>query len=179
MSQRHKACGFNDFRTFSTCQELKNSVRVRKIPDLHPQEEHVFHSAVRSLCARAGWKEPQTDARNVYAFDLEGDLAFTLSSPDGERLLARAALLVPGAGREIAEETLAAILRVTAARFARLKAVTALDPETGTLELYAFTGLRGGDADAHETFMEDFLNELSFWKAQPVLGVPPALVVLG
>jgi hypothetical protein len=139
----------------------------------------MFHSAVRSICARAGWKEPQTDERDVYAFDLEGDLAFTLSSPDGERLLARAALLVPGAGQEIAEETLTAILRITAARFARLKAVTALDPETGTLELYAFTGLRGGDANAHEAFMEGFLNELSFWKAQPVLGARSAFVALG
>jgi hypothetical protein len=139
----------------------------------------MLHSAVRSICARAGWKEPRTDERDVYAFDLEGDLAFTLSSPDGERLLARAALLVPKAGQEIAGETLAAVMRVTAARFARLKAVTALDPETGTLELYAFTGLRGGDAGAYETFMEDFLNELSFWKAQPALGVPLAFAALG
>jgi hypothetical protein len=139
----------------------------------------MFHSAVRSICVRAGWKEPPADASDVYAFDLEGDLAFTLASPDGDRLLARAALLVPGAGQEIAGETLAAILRVTAARFARLKAVTALDPATGTLELYAFTGLRDGDAGARATFMEDFLNELSFWKAQPALGAPSALVALG
>jgi hypothetical protein len=139
----------------------------------------MFHSAVRSICVRAGWKEPRTDERGVYSFDLEGDLAFTLSSPDGERLLARAALLVPGAGQEIAGETLAAILRVAAARFARLKSVAALDPATGTLELYAFTGLRGGDEGASAAFMEDFLNDLSFWKAQPVLGAPSAFVSLG
>jgi hypothetical protein len=139
----------------------------------------MFHSAVRSICARAGWKEPKTDDSDGYAFDLEGGLAFTLSSPDGERLLARAALLAPEAGQEIAGETLAAVMRITAARFAKLKAVTALDPETGALELYAFTGLRGGDAHAHETFMEDFLNELSFWKAQAVLDAPSAFIALG
>ena len=139
----------------------------------------MFHSAVRSLCARAGWRAPETDERDVYAFDLEGDIAFALSSPDGERLLARAALLTPGAGQEIAGETLTAILRITAARFARLKAVTALDPETGTLELYAFTELRDAAAGALETFMEGFLNELSFWKAQAVLNAPLACVARG
>ena len=129
----------------------------------------MFHSAVRSICVRAGWKEPQADEKGVYAFALEGDLSFTLSSPDGERLMARSALLIPEAGQEIAGETLAAIMRITAARFARLQAVTFLDPETGSLELYAFTDLRGEDISAQETFMEDFLNELSFWKAQPAL----------
>ena len=137
----------------------------------------MLHSTVRSMCARAGWKEPSADEKGVYAFDLEGDLAFTLSSPDGERLLARSALLVPKAGQEIAEETLAAVLRITAARFTRLKAVTALDPETGELELYAFTGLRDADADTQETFMENFLNELSFWKAQAVLSASTAFTV--
>jgi hypothetical protein len=138
----------------------------------------MFHSAVRSICVRAGWKEPRMDGKGSYTFVLEGDIAFTLSSPDGERLLARAALLVPGAGQETAGETLAAIMRITAARFAKLKAVTALDPETGILELYALTNLRGGDANAHEAFMEDFLNELSFWKAQPVLSDPSAFAAL-
>ncbi|MDR0466501.1 MAG: hypothetical protein LBH94_03995, partial [Deltaproteobacteria bacterium] len=79
------------------------------------------------------------------------------------------------AGQDIADETLAAIMRITAARFARLKATTALNPESGELELYAFTGLRGNDAQ--ETFVEDFLNELSFWKAQPVLKASAAFVV--
>lgn len=129
----------------------------------------MFHSAVRSICARAGWKEPEADEREVYAFTLEGDLSFTLSSPDGERLMVRSALLTPGAGQEIAEETLAAIMRITAARFTRLKAVTGLDPETKALELYALADLRCPDSGAHEAFMEGFLNELSFWKAQPAL----------
>ena len=136
----------------------------------------MFHSAVRSICARAGWKEPQADERGVYAFDLEGDLSFTLSSPDGECLLARSALLTPADGQEIAGEALAAVMRINAARFARLKPVTALDPETGQLEMYAVTGLRGADADAYATFMENFLNALSFWKAQPALTAPSALV---
>jgi hypothetical protein len=143
------------------------------------KEKTMFHSAVRSICARAGWKEPQADEKNVYAFDLEGSLSFTLSSPDGERLLACAALLTPKAGQEITEETLAAVMRTTAARFARLKAVTALDPETGELELYAFTGLRDGNASAYETFMEEFLNELSFWKAQSALSSSTAFIARG
>ncbi|MCL2029111.1 MAG: CesT family type III secretion system chaperone [Deltaproteobacteria bacterium] len=132
----------------------------------------MFHSAVRSICASAGWKEPRADEKGVYAFDLEGDISFTLSSPDGERLLARSVLLAPRAGEEIAGETLAAVMRITAARFAKLKAISSLDPETGRLELYAFIGLRGDDKDARETFIENFLNELSFWKAQPALAAP-------
>ena len=134
----------------------------------------MFHSAVRSICARAGWKEPRADENGIYAFDLEGDLSFTLSSPDGEYLLARAALLVPEAGQEIAGETLAEAMRIRAARFAKLKAITSLNPETGQLELYAFTSLRGADIDAQESFVEDFLSELSFWKAQPDLTAPMA-----
>ena len=136
----------------------------------------MFHSAVQSICSRAGWKKPRADAQGVYAFAMEGGYSFTLSSPDGERLLARSALLVPGERQEIAGETLAAVMRVTTARFAKLKAVTALDPETGELELYAFAGLRGHDAGTHETFMEDFLNELSFWKAQPPLSAQTAFI---
>jgi hypothetical protein len=139
----------------------------------------MLHGAVEAICARAGWKEPRADGEGVYAFDLEGGLAFSLSSPDGERLLARAALLAPGAGQEIAGETLAMVMRLTAARFAKLRAVVALNPETGGLELYAFTGLRGGDAGGRETFMEDFLNELSFWKAQPALSASTAFTARG
>jgi len=134
----------------------------------------MLHSAVRFICARAGWKEPDVNEKNAYAFDLAGELSFTLSSPDGERLLARSALLTPKAGQKIAGETLAAVMRITAARFTKLKAVTALDPETEELGLYAFTGLRDVDADTHETFVENFLNELSFWKAQPVLSASTA-----
>ena len=139
----------------------------------------MLHSAVRSICSRAGWKEPQADEKGVYAFALEGGLSFTLSSPDGERLLARSALLIPKAGQEITRETLTAVMRITAARFARLKAVTALNPETGELELYAFAGLGNADAGAQEIFMKDFLNELSFWKAQPALAATTAFTACG
>ena len=134
----------------------------------------MFHNAVQSICSRAGWKKPRVNAEGVYSFDMEGGYSFTLSSPDGERLLARSALLVPGERQEIAGETLAAVMRITTARFAKLKAVTALEPGTGALELYAFTGLRGNDTGTQETFMEDFLNELSFWKAQPLLDAQTA-----
>ena len=136
----------------------------------------MLRSAVQSICLHAGWKEPPVNGTGCYPFDLEGGLSFALSSPDGERLLARAALLVPEAGQEITGETLAAVMRITAARFAKLKAVTALNPETGELELYAFTGLRDGNADTREAFMENFLNELSFWKAQPALRASTAFI---
>jgi hypothetical protein len=139
----------------------------------------MLQSAIQSVCSRAGWKEPPADGNGFYAFHLEGGLSFTLSSPDGERLLARSTLLAPEAGGDIAGETLAAIMRITAARFARLKAVTALNPETGELELYAFTGLRGNEAGARETFVEDFLNELSFWKAQSVQSASTAFIASG
>ena len=139
----------------------------------------MLHNAVRSICARSGWKEPRADERGIYAFSLEGDISVTLSSPDGERLLARSPLLTPQAGQEIADETLAAAMRIAAARFAKLKAVTCLDPETGKLELYAFIGLRGEDANAQAVFVESFLNELSFWKAQPALRSPAAFVARG
>ena len=139
----------------------------------------MFHNVVRSICARAGWKEPGANEKGVYAFDLEGDLSFTLSSPDGDRLLARSVLLAPRAEQEIAVETLAAVMRITAARFSKLKAVTAIDPKTGKLELYAFAGLRDANADTQNVFMEDFLNELSFWRAQPALTAPTTFTARG
>ena len=135
----------------------------------------MLYNAIRSLCARAGWKEPNADEKGVYAFNLEGDYSFTLSSPDGERLLARAALLVPGAGQKIAGDTLEEVMRITVARFAKLQSVVALDPESGALEIHAFTSLRDAGMDAHETFLANFLNELSFWQAQPALSAPTAL----
>jgi len=134
----------------------------------------MLDSAVNSICVRAGWKEPYANEEGVYAFDLEGNLSFTLSSPDGERLLARSALLSPQAGLEIAGETLAAVMHIFAARFPRLIAVPALDPVSGELELYAFFSLREAEADAPAIFVESFLNELSFWKAQPALSAPAA-----
>ena len=139
----------------------------------------MLRNAVQSICSRAGWKEPSADGKGAYSFDLEGGLTFSLSSPDGERLLARSALLAPKAGLEIAGETLVTVMNITAARYAKFKAVTALNPETGALELYAFTGLRDGDDGAWETFMEDFLNELSFWKAQPALLSATAFIARG
>jgi hypothetical protein len=138
--------------------------------------KRMFHQAVRSICSSAGWKEPQADENGVYAFTLEGDMAFTLASPDGERLLARAVLLDPqseangSAGQEVAADTLKAVMRITAARFAELKAVPALNQKTQELEIYDSIPLRpDGNANAaHIEFVEGFLNDLAFWKAQPV-----------
>ncbi|MDR2488964.1 MAG: hypothetical protein LBD42_05690 [Desulfovibrio sp.] len=129
----------------------------------------MLRGTVHSICSRAGWREPAADELGAYAFNLEGDLAFSLSSPDGERLLARALLLAPEPGEAIPAETLEVVARITAARFARLRAVPSLSPETGCLELHAFTGLRGSDDEEKMEFVETFCNDLAFWKAQPTL----------
>jgi hypothetical protein len=62
-------------------------------------------------------------------------------------------------------------MRITTARFARLRAVTSLDPESGVLELYAFAPGNISEGEQGD-FVESFLNELAFWKAQPVLRGP-------
>ena len=122
----------------------------------------------QAVCAGAGWKRPEPDARGRYSFELEGNLAFSLASPDGERLLARAALLAPEEGKEISRDILDAALRIVPARFSKLRAVLYLDEE-GELALHAFTPLRGLEAAQAWEFLEGFLNELAFWKAQPAL----------
>jgi hypothetical protein len=133
----------------------------------------VLQDAVRSICAQAGWREPAEDEAGAYSFVLEGDLAFSLSSPDAERLLARAPLIVPAPGEGIADEILEAVVRVTAARFSRLRAVPSLDPATGRLELHVFARLRELNDKEKKDFVEAFCNELAFWKAQPALAGAP------
>ena len=123
---------------------------------------------IQSICARAGWKTPAPDAKGLYAFELEDNISFSLASPDGERLLARAALLTTEEGKEISRDTLESILRIVPARFSRLRAVPYLEEEGG-LALHAFTPLRGLENDKAWEFLEGFLNELAFWKAQPAL----------
>ena len=128
----------------------------------------MLNSTLQRICSRAGWRCPLPDEQGVYHFSLEGDLDFTLSSPDGERLLARAMLLAPTEGQSLSADSLEAVMRITVARFARLRAVTSLDPDSGVLELYAFAP-RNTSEEEQGDFVEGFLNELAFWKAQPVL----------
>ncbi|MDR3073987.1 MAG: CesT family type III secretion system chaperone [Deltaproteobacteria bacterium] len=128
----------------------------------------MVHETVAAVCAAAGWKIPQADAGGRYAFSLEGadGLAFTLSSPDGDRLLAHSILLAPEEGRNIDDEIPAFVLGVTSARFSRLRAVPALDLASGALELYSFAEMKEKDVEKLKSFMESFLNDLAFWKAQ-------------
>jgi hypothetical protein len=135
----------------------------------------MLKNIMRALCSDAGWQVPQADEHGRYAFFLEGDLRFTLSSPDGERLLAHAILLAPEPGPQgpaISPEILASVMTITAGRFSRLRAVTALDPETGSLVLYRLISLKDNGQDDIKDFVESFLNELAFWKAQPLVTSP-------
>ncbi|MDR2503645.1 MAG: CesT family type III secretion system chaperone [Deltaproteobacteria bacterium] len=129
----------------------------------------MFKNAVHSICAAAGWKEPQADGQGRYAFSLEGGLDFTLSSPDGMRLLALAPLLVADDGLDIPIETLEEVLLTASARFARMRSVLSLEEDTGRLTLHAFFALRDAGDKKPVEFMEAFLNDLAFWKAQPAL----------
>ncbi|MDR2051355.1 MAG: CesT family type III secretion system chaperone [Deltaproteobacteria bacterium] len=129
----------------------------------------LLQESVRAVCEAAGWRVPPADEEGRYAFSLENGLNFTLSSPDGSRLLAYAVLLAPAKGREIGAELVASVLSATTGRFSRLRAVPTLEPLTGALAIYAFTDLRGVDAERAESFVEGFLNDLAFWKAQPWL----------
>ena len=131
----------------------------------------MLDKAVQVVCARAGWRVPPADDKKGYSFSLEGGISFSLSSPDCDRLLARSTLLAPAAGQELSADTLEAVMRITPARFARLAAVTSLDPESGALELHAFAPGNMTEEEQGD-FVEDFLNELAFWKAQPVLRGP-------
>jgi hypothetical protein len=124
---------------------------------------------VRAVCGAAGWSIPPADAEGRYFFSLEGGLDFSLSSPDGDRLLAHAVLAVPTEDRGLPDDLAAFVLSATAGRFARMRAVPALDPRTGALVLYRFTDLKEKDRVALKKFVEAFLNDLAFWKAQPAL----------
>jgi hypothetical protein len=124
---------------------------------------------VRAVCDMAGWSMPRADAGGRYALSLEGGLDFTLSSPDGDRLLIHAVLASPKDERGIPADVVSFVLSAAAGRFSRLLAVPALDPHTGTLVLYRFLKMKGQDAEALHHFVETFLNELAFWKAQPRL----------
>jgi hypothetical protein len=131
----------------------------------------MLQATVRTICDAAGWKVPAADAGGRYSFSLEDGLDFSLSSPDGDRLFACAVLLTPETGREFPSEVIARVLGATAARFAGLRAVPALDPQTGALVLYCFTALKRQTGYLLGHFMENFLNDLAFWKAQPWLTV--------
>jgi hypothetical protein len=134
---------------------------------LHEKGLTMLQEAVRALCLAAGWDEPGDDAGGEYAFHLEGGLDFTLSSPDGARLLVSSVLLAPAAGREISQKAIEDVLTIAAGRFSRLRAIPALEPERDEIVLYDFMPLK--NQDRTQDFVERFLNELAFWKAQPLL----------
>ncbi|MDR1946216.1 MAG: CesT family type III secretion system chaperone [Desulfovibrio sp.] len=133
----------------------------------------MLQESVRAICAAAGWRIPPADESGAYAFSLEGGPDFTLSSPDGARLLAYTVLLpAPEAGREIDPDTLATVMSITAGKFAALRAVPALEPDNGNLALYRFASMKDEGPERLITFMETFLNEAAFWKAQLLAAAP-------
>jgi hypothetical protein len=127
----------------------------------------MLRETVRALCLAAGWDEPEDAAGGEYAFHLEGELDFTLSSPDGARLLVSSVLLAPTVGQEISQKAIEDVLTIAAGRFSRLRAIPALEPERNEIVLYDFMPLK--NQDRIQEFVERFLNELAFWKAQPLL----------
>ena len=123
----------------------------------------LLHAAA-ALAEAAGWDVPQADAEGIFRFSLEGELEFSLFSPDG-----RTGILLGSLGQApdcSTPQGAAELDRLAALSAGVLKdrlSVLSLS-ESDLLELHRSFPLH--PADGIKAHAKDFLNDLAWWKRQ-------------
>lgn len=130
-----------------------------------------LQEAADAVTSAAGWKKAVPDAAGVFHFRLEQDLDMDLFSPDGRTLILRAEVgPLPPAERD-ADDVLRRCASRAVAAGRKRRSVLTLDG--GALILHRLLP-REGSLEEMPRHVRDFLNDLTWWKAQAGNGSPAA-----
>ncbi|MBP3729943.1 MAG: type III secretion system chaperone, partial [Mailhella sp.] len=123
------------------------------------------HTA-QAIANAAGWKKPQPDSEGNFSFSLEGDLDFTLLSPDGKTgvFLARLAE-APDATSPQGSAELERIAALAAGVLRSRTSVVSIS-EQNILELHHSFPLQKASENDVLAHARDFINDFSWWKKQ-------------
>lgn len=131
----------------------------------------MLHDAIRILCAAAGWKLPPAPEDGVYSFALEKDLEVRVFSPDGKDLFFQSVIANFSENTLQEDKELGRLLSISAVRARAFRSVLAMD-ENDRLILFDCFPFNKYDTDSLPLNMENFLNELEFWRAQVTKAYP-------
>lgn len=117
---------------------------------------------MEAVCAKAGWTVPSINSSNRYRFRLDRDMIIDAASPDQRTLVLEAEIRkLSRADRDLAMKRAAtAVLPRTFTDTATLS----LDMENQSLRLHRVVLLGALRASEFSDVMEDFVNDLAFYK---------------
>ena len=116
------------------------------------------------LIEAAGWKQARPDSDGVFRFSLDGDLDLELLSPEARTGILRADLGdAPGYDAD-GEDRLRRISSLAAGALKSRSSVLSI--ADGRLELHRTFALADVTQSSIASDVRDFLNDLSWWKAQ-------------
>ncbi len=118
---------------------------------------------MEAVCAKAGWSVPSINSNDRYRFRLDRDMIIDAASPDQRTLVLEAEIKkLSRADRDQAIKRAAtAVLPRTFTDTATLS----LDMENLSLRLHRVVLLGALRASEFPDVMEDFINDLAFYKA--------------
>jgi len=114
----------------------------------------------------AGWKQAQPDAEGVFRFALEGELDFSLLSPENRTAVLLSDLgQAPDHASPQGDEELRRLASLAAASLKKRRSTIAIS-EGGRIELQrSFPMMEAGEPHIR-TEVRDFLNDLAWWQKQ-------------
>lgn len=113
----------------------------------------------------AGWKNAVPDEHGIFRFSLEGDLDFSLLTPENRTAVLLADLgIAPERGSAPEEETLLRLASLAASSLKKRR--SSLSLANGRIELHRALPITLNDEYELRTEVRDFLNDLAWWKKQ-------------
>ena len=126
----------------------------------------LLEKAAQSIAEAAGWKKPHAAADGSFSFSLEGNLDFTMLSPDGKTGILLAQL---GEAPEVQSPQEGADLERIASLAAgvlRSRNSVLSISDQNILELHRSFSLRESQGPQMLGIARDFLNDFAWWKKQ-------------
>lgn len=118
---------------------------------------------MEAICAKAGWNVPGINSSDRYRFRLDGDMIIDASSPDHRTLVLEAE--IRKLSRADRDQTIQRAAAAVLPRTFKDTAILSLDMDEQSLHLHRVVLLGALRASEFSDVMEDFINDLAFYKA--------------
>jgi hypothetical protein len=118
---------------------------------------------MEAVCAKAGWSVPGIDSSDRYRFRLDGGMIIDASSPDHRTLVLQAE--IKKFSQADRDQTIKRAATAVLPRTFTDTATLSLDMEKKSLRLHRVVLLGTLRASEFSDVMENFVNDLAFYKA--------------
>lgn len=125
-----------------------------------------LEDAVLTICESAGWKQVPPDSDGRYTFVFDNGLSMELFSPDGRLCIFAGDIAALPDEEQEATRLLGEFGRRAVAAMRTSACTVSLDEKRKTLCLHRALPFMSFSAHEAPEIMEDFLNNLAWWKQQ-------------